>query len=199
MCLTGGLIGGFQQVKTTCYGHAIGSIFWTLVALGLVLWDFYWDSVEKRHDSKVDQKPNTEKVVMVVFLFKITSPGIEAGVQIAGFAFLALNKTQLVGQRTAANGHGPVGRDGVPEFFWESPPYQYLVTLESHVWMAWTILKHPRCDLVIWTAEKIVWPSHTTLNELCSTCRILLILAIVNIHQKFLVQPKRSDRPVWDW
>lgn len=34
-------------------------------------------------------------------------PGIEAGVQIAGFAFLALNKTQLVGQRTAANGHGP--------------------------------------------------------------------------------------------
>jgi len=38
---------------------------------------------------------------------------IEAGVQIAGFAFLALNKTQLVGQRTAANGHGPVGRDAL--------------------------------------------------------------------------------------
>ena len=35
--------------------------------------------------------------------------GVEAGVQIAGFAFLALNKTQLVGQRTAANGHGPTG------------------------------------------------------------------------------------------
>ncbi|CAL1135488.1 unnamed protein product [Cladocopium goreaui] len=38
---------------------------------------------------------------------------VEAGVQIAGFAFLALNKTQLVGQRTAANGHGPTGREAL--------------------------------------------------------------------------------------
>ena len=59
---------------------------------------------------------------MVFFLLEINSPGIEAGVQIAGFAFLALNKTQLVGQRTAANGHGPVGREGEGVFFEKSPP-----------------------------------------------------------------------------
>ena len=39
--------------------------------------------------------------------------GAEAGVQVAGFAFLALNKTQLVGQRAAANGNGPCGRESL--------------------------------------------------------------------------------------
>lgn len=87
---------------------------------------------------------------MVVFLFKITSPGIEAGVQIAGFAFLALNKTQLVGQRTAANGHGPVGRDGVPEFFLGRVHHINILSPWNHTceWLGLS-LKHTRCDFVI--------------------------------------------------
>ncbi|CAK9048429.1 Xanthine phosphoribosyltransferase (XPRTase), partial [Durusdinium trenchii] len=37
----------------------------------------------------------------------------EAGVQIAGFAFLALNKTQLVGQRSVSNGNGATGKEAL--------------------------------------------------------------------------------------